>query len=192
MYDPSAIVDLRRNKSFCRAARNAFGQENVDWQSLRTNSDSPVQQTPLRPRNTRDMRMNESPSLHPSILNRDPSNRYLDRKKCSSSDSRIDELERRLHETISRLESFEREVLAVMKAIARDIHAIKRENEQPLTHSGHVLSVEGFSQSEHHFSCDRYRGDGEGAREALAGACVALEALISQGRSRIIPSHSPS
>ena len=192
MYDPSAIVDLRRNKSFCRAANNAFGQENGNWHSVKTNSDSPVQQTPLRPRNTRNMRMNESPSLDPSILNRDPASRYLDGPTCFSSDSRIDELERRLHETISRLESFEREVLAVMKAIARDIHAIKRENEQPVAHAGHFLSVEGFSQPEHQFSCDRYGGDGEGAREALAGACVALEALISEARSRINLSQSPS
>lgn len=192
MYDPSAIVDLRRNKGFCRAANNAFGQENGNWHPLKTNSDSPVQQTPLRPRITRNMTMNESPSLDPSILNRDPASRYSDGKTCLSADARISELERCLHETISRLESFEREVLAVMKAIARDIHAIKWENEQPVAQAGHVPSVRGFLQSEHRFSCDRYGGNGEGAREALAGACVALEALISEARSRINLSHSPS
>ena len=136
--------------------------------------------------------MNESPLLDPCVLQSVPSNRSPDCSKCASLNAKVYELERRLYETSSRLESFEREVLTVMKGIASDIHAIKRDNERPSNRSLSLNPEDVVLRAECPSSGDLDRGNSESTREALAGACVALETLISEARTRVRPSYFPS
>ena len=174
MYDPSAIVDLRRNTSFSRVYSSKSlqpGQINAVGNSDRTFSGS----SPVRLSSQRTSASFNEP-IHMGKSNPVFSLPATDIcRGCSHLSSRVLELENQLSSTQSRLKSFEGEVLAVMKSISNDIRELK---------SGESNSNSAFWKPENLPPTEESCRLTEPSRAALTEACVALERLIADARSR--------
>jgi hypothetical protein len=174
MYDPSAIVDLRRNTSFSRVYSSKSLQpgqitasDNSDLRVLCT--------TPVRlPSQRTSASFNEPTNMGRSnaVLSMPATGSC---RGCSHLSHRVSELEFQLNSTQSRLRSFEGEVLAVMKSISNDIRELK---------SGESNSNSVFWKPDNLAPTEESCRLTEPSRAALTEACMALERLIADARSR--------
>ena len=202
MYDPSTIVDMRHNVNFNQ------GRSIPTTRSHSARRGSPVNDIHSPPEvlgapshymqqinGSKCITMNQAPPYQQpkTGLSRGLSPQSSVCDGCHQLQARVLELEGRTSSTSDKLLSFENEVLSILKGISADIREMKRNSTPSLDQSPqsrwspHVLDMEPRS---------RYRVANENTvpyqggparpsaltRDAIAGACVALEKLVSDAR----------
>lgn len=205
MYNPASIVDLRRNSNF--SSSSARPSANLDPEASYQRSVRPAFQgfgnqyhgMPESPTPVSGVRMNESTLFH---IPHSPI-QHLDTRdscKCVELFQRVSVLESRLADSEKRFVTFESEMLKMLRGISADLREAK--------FAGQTLSNETLARSYSvtpvtpppldlqslHRPADKSTvfvnphnsptPELELTRDAIAGACVALERLVSDARHR--------
>ena len=208
MYNPASIVNMRSNISFNQPQPSSASSPHLP---LRTSGISLNKALDARGRLPNGVFEAYSPPLLPevdaySVRIGDYATRSVDSKLfptcegCYQVEMRVKDLEEELLSTCSKLESFETEVLEILRLISEDVHVGKRSGTK-FTESLHLStsrskgtcppllnlsSARGArsipSDRSHKSRCDNQI---HLTREGIADACIALERLIADARRRV-------
>lgn len=193
MYNPTSIVDLRNNTSFHQNRSTPGSRMNRvtssgGWHDLH----SPPEML-IAPGVFPDSVMHSGRHRRSSIDIGVPKPTSSVCDGCSELQSRVSDLESKLFYASERIVSFEQDVLSILRNISTDLRDMKRNGTPPIDQSiltQRVLSPPlDFSVFNKHRRSIREntppsqnRQIPEGTREAIAGACVALEKLITDAK----------
>lgn len=193
MYNPTSIVDLRNNTSFHQNRSTPSSRINRvsssgGWHDLHSPPEMLIPPG-VFPDSVMHSGRHRRSSINIGVPK--PTNSVCD--GCFELQARVSDLESKLFHASERIVSFEQEVLCILRNISTDLRDMKRNGTPPidqsmLTHrvAPPPLDFSGFNKQRRSIwentPPSQNRQIPEGTREAIAGACVALEKLIAEAK----------